>query len=98
MMTIYGHDHSFRAYAKSPKITSQNDLREVSRRSITAAPPPRRGRSWPRWVSGRLAGQDGVADAGPGQRMADALGDVVLRPPAEQAPGAVDAGVAACRV
>jgi len=27
MMTIYGHDHSFRAYANSLKIMSQNDLR-----------------------------------------------------------------------
>jgi hypothetical protein len=28
MMTIYGHDHVFRAYAKPLKIMAQNDLRK----------------------------------------------------------------------
>src|SRR5579863_5811083 len=48
--------------------------------------------------SGGVAGEDLVADRGPLKRVADALGEVVLRLPAQQAPRSIDAGIGACGV
>src|SRR5690348_13112326 len=48
-----------------------------------------------RLVTPYLVAQDLVAKGGPLKRMPDALGDVVLSPPAQQALGPADSGVGA---